>query len=104
MIGPPDSQERARDKRRTCDCSDYVERVVVQDVTGSISCAAQRIGSRLSGLAGGFIRNRYNPIVSGRSILLNIGRNLQYLRLWLSYLAALDRVDSVRRRELTSWV
>src|SRR5438552_16664753 len=71
---------------------------------GAISGAAQRISSLLPGLVGGFISNRYNLIVSGGSILLNIGGNFRYLGLRLSYLAALDRVDSVRRWELASWV
>jgi len=104
MIGPPDSQQRAGGERGNCDCADYVERVLVQDVMGAISGAAQRISSLLPGLVGGFISNRYNLIVSGGSILLNIGGNFRYLGLRLSYLAALDRVDSVRRRELASWV
>ena len=104
MIGPPDSQERARDKRRTCDCSDYVERVLVQDVTGSISCAAQRIGSLLPDLTDGVIGNRGNPFVSSGCILLDIAGKVQYLRLRLSYLAALDRVDSVPGREFASWI
>ena len=104
MIGPPDSQQRAGGERRTCDGSDYMEGVLVQDVMGAISCVAQRISSLLPGLVGGFISNRCNLIVSGGSILLNIGGNFRYLGLRLSYLAALDRVDSVRRWELASWV
>src|SRR5438094_935572 len=62
------------------------------------------VSSLLPGLVGGFISNRYNLIVSGGSILLNIGGNFRYLGPRLSYLAALDRVDSVRRRELARWV
>jgi len=104
MIGPPDSQERSGDERCTCDCSDYVERVLVQDVTGSISCAAQRIGSLLPDLTDGGISNRGNPFVSSGRILLDIAGKVRYLGLWLSYLAALDRVDSVRGREFASWV
>src|SRR2546429_6196412 len=73
MIGPPDSQQRAGGERGNCDCADYVERVLVQDVMGAISGAAQRISSLLPGLVGGFISNRCNLIVSGGSILLNIG-------------------------------
>src|SRR6266436_1551899 len=104
MTGPPDSQQCPGGECGNCDCADYVERVLVQDVMGAISCAAQRISSLLPGLVGGFISNRCNLIVSGGSILLNIGGNFRYLGLRLSYLAALDRVDSVGRRELASWV
>src|SRR5438046_9712785 len=104
MIGPPYSQQRARGERGNSDGADYVERVLVQDVMGAISGAAQRISSLLPGLVGGFISNRCNLIVSGGSILLNIGGNFRYLGLRLSYLAALDRVDSVQRREPASWV
>src|SRR5438552_1366389 len=94
MIGPPDSQQRAGGEHGNCDCADYVERVLVQDVMGGISGAAQRISSLLPGLVGGLISNRCNLIVSGGSILLNMGGNFRYLGLRLSYLAALDRVDS----------
>ena len=104
MIGPPDSQQRPGGECGNCDCADYVERVLVQDVMGSISCAVQRIGSLLPDLTDGVISNRCNLIVSGGSILLNIGGNFRYLGLRLSYLAALDRVDSVRGREFASWV
>jgi hypothetical protein len=104
MTRPPDSQQRPGGECGNCDCSDYVERVLVQDVMGSISCAAQRIGSLVPGLIHGVISNRGNPFVSSGCILLDIAGKVQYLGLWLSYLSALDRVDSVRRRELASWV